>query len=600
MSRFSCVEAAPPVEIFALMRAYRADTFAQKVDLGVGAYRTEEAKPWVLPVVRKVEEEMAVDSSLNHEYLGQLGLDDFSKAAVRMLLGDDNPAIKEGQAVGVQCLSGTGSLRVGADLLCKHGKFTTIYVSTPTWPNHVLVFKHSGFQNIKYYRYWDAKNRCLDFNGMIEDLENAPPDSVVVLHACAHNPTGIDPTQDQWKKIAEVMKGFELFCAQSFAKNFGLYNERIGNLLLVVNDKTALTNVLAQITLLVRGNYSNPPNHGARIVSRVLNSPDYFEEWKGHIQTMANRIITMRKALQDKLHELGTPGSWEHITKQIGMFSYTGLNPCRVILGPLSMAPLLDVHAQIKIRECAQRRETCDSTVFAPQVNAEIKQCLEQGRPFMSILRSPPDTGAEEPGSGTAGSDQEKNLFTLFEKSDQGFLARVSRARMVLNVVQQIATARFGAEVHTQSVDNCESGSGGPRLRPTNVVTFAVRGTAIWGRSLFGDASGEFIGGELLRCDEVFIRQGKVQIMQPAWDKACIGRGLPQLSQARHCRGTIRCSSIEEYAVERHKIAVVGPPGTGKKNGKRSQNGYRATVWCGKASCRREPSGAKRLPGAKN
>lgn len=328
MSRFSCVEAAPPVEIFALMRAYRADTFAQKVDLGVGAYRTEEAKPWVLPVVRKVEEEMAADSSLNHEYLGQLGLEDFSKAAVRMLLGDDNPAIQDGRAVGVQCLSGTGSLRVGADLMCKHGKFTTIYVSTPTWPNHVLVFKHSGFENIKYYRYWDAKNRCLDFDAMIEDLENAPPDSVVVLHACAHNPTGIDPTQEQWKKIAEVMKvkklfpyfdcayqgfasgdlekdswairyfvsqGFELLCAQSFAKNFGLYNERIGNLLLVINDKTAITNVLAQITLLIRGNYSNPPNHGARIVSRVLNSPSYFEEWKGHIQTMANRIITMIK-----------------------------------------------------------------------------------------------------------------------------------------------------------------------------------------------------------------------------------------------------------------------------------------------------------------
>ncbi|CAN7990471.1 unnamed protein product [Ixodes hexagonus] len=171
MTRFACVDAAPPVEIFALMRAYRADTCPQKVDLGVGAYRTEEAKPWVLPVVRKVEKEMADDDSLNHEYLGQLGLEDFSKAAVRMLLGDDNEAIKDGRAVGIQCLSGTGSLRVAGDLLCKHAKFTTIYMSTPTWPNHTLVFKHSGFQNIKFYRYWDAKNRCLNFAGMIEDLE---------------------------------------------------------------------------------------------------------------------------------------------------------------------------------------------------------------------------------------------------------------------------------------------------------------------------------------------------------------------------------------------------------------------------------------------
>lgn len=363
MTRFACVDAAPPVEIFALMRAYRADTCPQKVDLGVGAYRTEEAKPWVLPVVRKVEKEMAEDDSLNHEYLGQLGLEDFSKAAVRMLLGDDNVAIKDGRAVGIQCLSGTGSLRVAGDLLCKHANFTTIYMSTPTWPNHTLVFKHSGFQNIKFYRYWDAKNRCLNFAGMIEDLENAPEDSVVILHACAHNPTGIDPTEEQWKKIAEVVKarklfplfdcayqgfasgnlekdswairyfvsqGFELLCAQSFAKNFGLYNERIGNLLLVINDKSALTNVLAQVTLIVRGNYSNPPNHGARIVSRVLNNPVYFEEWKGHIQTMANRIFAMRKALKDKLAELNTPGSWEHITNQIGMFSYTGLNQQQV------------------------------------------------------------------------------------------------------------------------------------------------------------------------------------------------------------------------------------------------------------------------------
>ncbi|EEC19633.1 aspartate aminotransferase, putative [Ixodes scapularis] len=268
--------------------------------------KTEEAKPWVLPVVRKVEKEMAEDDSLNHEYLGQLGLEDFSKAAVRMLLGDDNDAIKDGRAVGIQCLSGTGSLRVAGDLLCKHAKFTTIYMSTPTWPNHTLVFKHSGFQNLKFYRYWDAKNRCLNFAGMIEDLENAPEDSVVVLHACAHNPTGIDPTEEQWKKIAEVVKarklfplfdcayqgfasgnlekdswairyfvsqGFELLCAQSFAKNFGLYRPH--------------------------------PNHGKQDF-RYEESP----------QRQACRIKYARI--------LGTHHN------QIGMFSYTGLNQRQV------------------------------------------------------------------------------------------------------------------------------------------------------------------------------------------------------------------------------------------------------------------------------
>ncbi|XP_054714143.1 aspartate aminotransferase, cytoplasmic-like [Uloborus diversus] len=362
-SRFSCVEAAPPVEIFALNKAYKEDSFPDKVDLGIGAYRTDEGKPWVLPVVRKTEKALSEDETLNHEYLGQLGLDEFSKAASRMLLGEDSPAIKENRTLGVQTLSGTGALRVGADFLARCANFTDFYMSAPTWPNHRLVFMHAGFKNCHTYRYWNPTKRNLDFEGMLQDLENAPEDSVIILHACAHNPTGVDATQDQWKQIADLIerkklfpffdcayqgfasgdlikdswavryfvdRGFELLCAQSFAKNFGLYNERAGNLTIVAKDPEALVNSRAQITLLVRGNYSNPPCHGVRIVSRVLNDPTLFAEWQGHISEMSGRIIKMRAALKQKLEELATPGNWDHITSQIGMFSYTGLNQQQV------------------------------------------------------------------------------------------------------------------------------------------------------------------------------------------------------------------------------------------------------------------------------
>ncbi|GFV75297.1 aspartate aminotransferase, cytoplasmic [Trichonephila clavipes] len=363
MSRFACVEAAPPVEIFALNKAYKEDTFPDKVDLGIGAYRTDEGKPWVLPVVKKTEKAIANDETLNHEYLGQLGLESFSQAASKMLLGADNPVFKDGKVLGVQTLSGTGALRLGADFLSHCLKSKDFYMSAPTWPNHRKVFLDAGFATCHTYRYWNAAERNLDFKGMMEDLENAPEDSVIILHACAHNPTGVDPTRDQWKEIADLMerkkllpffdcayqgfatgdlvtdswavcyfvsRGFEVICAQSFAKNFGLYNERAGNLTMVVSDPSVLTNCRAQITLLVRGNYSNPPCHGALIVSKVLNDSQLFSEWQGHIKEMSGRIIKMRAALKAKLDELGTPGTWDHIVSQIGMFSYTGLSPKQV------------------------------------------------------------------------------------------------------------------------------------------------------------------------------------------------------------------------------------------------------------------------------
>jgi len=211
MSSFSSVAVGPPIEVFAVNKAYLDDPVETKVNLSIGAYRTEDGKPWVLPVVRDAEKRIANDDSLNHEYLPMLGMDTFSAEASKLLLGDDSPAIKENRAAGIQCLSGTGSLRIAAEFLCKILKRTVYYVSDPTWENHNLVFRTAGFPEGRVYRYWDQANRRLDFEGMIADLESAPAGAVVILHGCAHNPTGMDPTEEQWKKIYDVIKAKQLF-----------------------------------------------------------------------------------------------------------------------------------------------------------------------------------------------------------------------------------------------------------------------------------------------------------------------------------------------------------------------------------------------------
>uniref|UniRef100_A0A2P2HWP0 Aspartate aminotransferase n=1 Tax=Hirondellea gigas TaxID=1518452 RepID=A0A2P2HWP0_9CRUS len=362
-SRYAEVAQAAPIEVFAVVKAFTEDTHEKKVNLSIGAYRTDECKPWVLPVVRETESAMAADTTLNHEYLPILGLESFSTAAMKMVLGEDSAAIKDGRATAIQTLSGTGGLRVAADTLFRVLKYNTFYYSDPTWGNHRMIFLHAGFTEAKQYRYWDGESRGLDLVGMLEDLGNAPANSVILLHACAHNPTGVDPTHDQWKQIAEVIeakqllplfdtayqgfasgdldrdawpvryfadRGFELMITQSFAKNFGLYNERVGNLVIIIKDPSLVVAVRSQVTLLVRGSYSNPPNHGARIVSTVLNNPKLFEDWRECIRIMSSRITAMREGLRERLEKLGTPGVWDHITSQIGMFSYSGLSAAQV------------------------------------------------------------------------------------------------------------------------------------------------------------------------------------------------------------------------------------------------------------------------------
>ncbi|CAD1479076.1 unnamed protein product [Heterotrigona itama] len=328
-TRFSGLKLGLPIEVFALNKAFTEDTYEKKVNLSIGAYRTTEGKPWVLPVVRKVEKSLAADELQNHEYLPVLGLDAFSQAATKMLLGADSPIIAQGRAFGIQTLSGTGALRIIAEFLSRILHYDTFYYSKPTWENHKLVFINGGFKKACEYVYWNPETRSIDIEGMIKDLRDAPENAVIILHACAHNPTGCDPTPEQWAKIGDVIeerklftifdsayqgfatgdldkdayavrlfaeRGIEFMCAQSFAKNFGLYNERVGNMVVVMSNTKELAQVKSQLTLIVRGMYSNPPNHGARIVATVLQNPDLYKQW----YDIKNKINSIRFTINIK------------------------------------------------------------------------------------------------------------------------------------------------------------------------------------------------------------------------------------------------------------------------------------------------------------
>lgn len=356
-SVFADLPAAAPIEVFELTAAFNADTHPDKVNLGVGAYRTDDSKPYVLPVVQAVEEKITADHTLNHEYLPVSGLPEFRTACAKLILGENSKVVAENRFHNVQALGGTGALHIGMELLRNKMGYDTIYFSKPTWGNHLGIAKNVHFSNIKEYRYWCHEKRGIDLEGMLEDLRAAPPKSVVLLHACAHNPTGMDPTLEQWKQIAAVVReknlfpffdcayqgfaadldkdaealrmfvddGFEILAAQSFSKNFGLYNERIGSLLAVVSNAERVPILRSQLELIVRQIWSNPPDYGSRIVSTILNNPQLKREWVETLKQMADRIQSMRHLLFQKLKGLGTPGTWDHLVKQAGLFAFTGL-----------------------------------------------------------------------------------------------------------------------------------------------------------------------------------------------------------------------------------------------------------------------------------
>lgn len=277
-----------------------------------------------------------------------------------MLFGWENNQIDCENVASAQTLSGTGALSIIGEFLKKY-KPGPIYLSNPTWGNHNKIFAKCGLE-VRQYRYFDKETKGLDFDGMVEDLKEAPAGSTVLLHTCAHNPTGVDPTIEQWKALAEVCKekrlypffdtayqgfvtgdldkdgaglryfveqGFEMVIAQSFAKIMGLYGERVGALHFVCGDKSTSENVLSQVKILIRTNYSSPPRHGASIASAILNVPKMRYQWLEELVKVTKRITDMRLLLRSKLEDIDTPGTWDHITSQIGMFSFTGLSPCQ-------------------------------------------------------------------------------------------------------------------------------------------------------------------------------------------------------------------------------------------------------------------------------
>lgn len=360
---FSNMELAPEDLIFGLNSEMKADPSPEKVGLLIGAYRTELGEPYVFPVVRSVEESMAKDKTLNHEYLPIEGMPDLCKAATRLALGSDCQAVVENRVCAVQTLSGTGALRVCFEFLFRNLPMRTVAVSKPTWGNHKKILQHTGYTDVREYTYFDSKTLTLNLTGMLEDLRALPEGCIVVLHTCAHNPSGVDPTQEEWKQICEVVKernllpvfdsayqgfvsgdtdldgwsaqyfasqGVNLLITQSFAKIFGIYNERCGNLIVVCNTSQEQMHVFSQLKAIIRPMYSNPPNHGARIVASILNNPALCEEWNDQLKAVAERILRARQLLLSKLKELGTPGDWAHITNQCGMFTFTGLNAKQV------------------------------------------------------------------------------------------------------------------------------------------------------------------------------------------------------------------------------------------------------------------------------
>lgn len=358
---WSNVQQGPPDAILGVTEAFKRDKNPQKINLGAGAYRDDNGKPYVLPSVIQAENLLA-KKNLDKEYAPISGISDFCNEAIQLALSNESPIIKNKYYASVQSISGTGALRVGAEFLARYAPLKTIWVPIPTWGNHNQIFKFSGLE-VKSYRYYDPKTCGLDFAGMVEDLSSVPSGSVVLLHACAHNPTGVDPKPEQWKELSSLFKskglfpffdmayqgfasgnvdqdacavrsflsdGHQIALAQSFSKNMGLYGERVGLFSLTTLNKDEADRIVSQLKIIVRGMYSNPPIHGARIVSEILSNPQLMNQWLVEVKGMADRIISVRYQLKDLLGKEGSIKNWDHITNQIGMFCYTGLSKDQV------------------------------------------------------------------------------------------------------------------------------------------------------------------------------------------------------------------------------------------------------------------------------
>ena len=361
MSLFSSVELAPRDPILGLNEQFAADTNPNKVNLGVGVYFDDQGKLPLLQCVQAAEKAL-MDSPKPRGYLPIDGIAAYDSAVKKLVFGADSEVFKAGRIATVQGLGGTGGLKIGADFLKKLSPNAKVLISDPSWENHRALFTQAGFE-VGTYRYYDAATRSLNFDGMLADLKAAAPGTIVVLHACCHNPTGYDITPAQWAQVIEVVKagkltafldmayqgfaqgiaedgavvgqfvaaGLDIFVSTSFSKSFSLYGERVGALSVVCASKEEAAKVLSQLKIMIRTNYSNPPTHGGAVVAMVLDDPKLRAQWEEELAGMRTRIKAMRQALVDCLKAAGVQQDMGFITTQVGMFSYSGLSKDQMV-----------------------------------------------------------------------------------------------------------------------------------------------------------------------------------------------------------------------------------------------------------------------------
>ncbi len=356
---FESLEHASRDPILGLTEQFNSDKCQDKVNLGVGVYYNEYGKVPLLQAVQEAELSY-VKSSAPRGYLPIEGLPEYNRGTQALLFGKKSDLVEQKRVLTVQTLGGTGALKIGADFLKQFLPKSKVLISDPSWENHRALFKRAGFF-IETYPYYDNNLRILNFEGMISCLKKASPKSIVVLHACCHNPTGIDPRISEWEEIIKTIRNNELipfldmayqglgenldadasvvrmfsesvgptFISSSFSKSFSLYGERVGALTIVTKNNDESSKVLSHLKHIIRTTYSNPPKHGAAIISSILNSSNLFSLWKIELEQMKNRIYLMRKMLAEKLEAKGI-GNFHFIMKQRGMFSYSGLNESEV------------------------------------------------------------------------------------------------------------------------------------------------------------------------------------------------------------------------------------------------------------------------------
>ena len=359
-SPFAQLAQAPPDPIIGLTEAFNQDTNPAKVNLGVGVYQDAHGKVPVLRVVREAEARFYAQENTK-SYLPIDGLAAYNQAVQKLLFGADSQVIAEGRAVTVQGLGGTGSLKIGADFLRRFLPDAQIWISTPSWENHQMLFEAAGFK-VNSYPYYDPETHGLAFNAMLEALKTLPAQSIVVLHAACHNPTGVDLSNEQWHLVIDVVKqrglvpfldfayqgfgkgldadayavrafaevGVSCLIASSFSKSFALYRERVGALTILTESSDESKRVLSQVKRVIRTNFSNPPSHGAQLVAMVLSDAELRQQWEAELAEMRERIWQMRGKFVAMLREKGIEQDFSFIQQQRGMFSYSGLTPEQV------------------------------------------------------------------------------------------------------------------------------------------------------------------------------------------------------------------------------------------------------------------------------